>query len=130
MLLEEAKQQLSAYFNGEIVDFNIPLWWMGTPFQQSVWKEVVAIPYGETRSYEEISQIIASEKSVRAVAGANGANAMAIFIPCHRVIGKNNKLTGYSGGLDIKKNLLMLEQRELAKEGNNLFSISKPALSA
>ena len=94
--------------------FDIPLLLLGSTFQKQVWNALLKIPYGTTKSYQELSKIINNEKAVRAVANANGANAIGIIIPCHRIIGSNGKLTGYAGGLDKKKKLLHLE--------NNLFN--------
>ena len=82
---------------------------VGTDFQKSVWEALMNIPYGKTVSYLELSQNIGKPKAVRAVANANGANALSLFIPCHRIIGKDGSLTGYAGGLEIKKKLLELE---------------------
>jgi methylated-DNA-[protein]-cysteine S-methyltransferase len=82
---------------------------VGTPFQLSVWKALKTIPYGTTISYLELSKLIGNKKAVRAVAAANGANAIALMIPCHRIIGSNNKLVGYAGWLTVKKRLLKLE---------------------
>jgi len=108
-LLQETKVQLLEYFAGKRHDFSLPLLPLGSEFQKSVWNELSKIPYGETRTYLELSQNIGNEKAVRAVANANGANAISILIPCHRVIGTNGKLTGYAGGLTVKKKLLELE---------------------
>lgn len=102
-------QQLTEYFAGERKNFNIPLKMAGTNFQQSVWRALIKIPYGKTISYLELSQQLKNEKAIRAVASANGANAISIIVPCHRVIGSNGKLTGYAGGLQAKKKLLQLE---------------------
>jgi methylated-DNA-[protein]-cysteine S-methyltransferase len=101
------------YFAHERKDFNIPLLTVGTDFQKSVWEGLIKIPYGTTASYLELSKNIGNEKAVRAVASANGANAISILIPCHRIIGSNGDLVGYAGGLPAKKKLLELE--------NNLF---------
>jgi len=87
---------------------------LGTPFQQSVWKSLIKVPYGTTSTYLQLSKDINNEKVVRAVANANGANAMSIIVPCHRIIGTNGELTGYAGGLSVKKRLIKLEQNLLA----------------
>ncbi|MEA3352350.1 MAG: methylated-DNA--[protein]-cysteine S-methyltransferase [Campylobacterota bacterium] len=108
-VLKETSKQLDEYFNGKREEFDIPLLLIGTKFQKSVWKTLLDIPYGETRSYKEQARMLGDEKKVRAAANANGANAIAIIIPCHRVIGSNGKLTGYAGGVDIKEKLLKLE---------------------
>ena len=108
-ILEQTKKQLDEYFTGNRKTFDIPLHPVGTDFQKKVWHALLNIPYGETRSYKEIAQSIGSPNSVRAVAGAIGANGISIFIPCHRVIGSNHSLTGFAGGLDAKRRLLELE---------------------
>lgn len=109
-VIELAIKQLDEYFAGERKSFDIPLRFAGTDFQQLVWKELCRIPYGQTASYGEIAARIGMPTSVRAVANANGANAIAIFVPCHRVIGSNKTLTGYAGGLEAKQYLLDLER--------------------
>ena len=108
-LTDRAAEQLAAYFGGEIQAFDLPLDAGGTPFQQSVWRALCAIPYGETRSYRELAEAIGNPKAVRAVARANGANPLSIVVPCHRVIGADGTLTGYAGGLEMKARLLALE---------------------
>ena len=113
-IIRQTKIQLQEYFNMTRKVFDIPLLLVGSTFQKSVWNELLKIPYGTTASYLELSKNIGNEKAVRAVANANGANAIGIIIPCHRIIGSNGKLTGYAGGLDKKKKLLELE--------NNLFT--------
>jgi methylated-DNA-[protein]-cysteine S-methyltransferase len=102
--------QLNAYFAGELTDFNIELDMRGTEFQQRVWKALLTIPYGQTRSYGEIAEQIGAPGAARAVGLANGRNPIAIIVPCHRVIGASGSLTGYGGGLDRKKTLLELEK--------------------
>ena len=114
-IVKETINQLDEYFNLERKEFNIPLLMLGTPFQKSVWEALIKVPYGTTSTYLQLSKDINNEKAVRAVANANGANAISIIVPCHRIIGTNGELTGYAGGLDIKKKLLELEQ--------NLFTI-------
>ncbi|MFB6465685.1 methylated-DNA--[protein]-cysteine S-methyltransferase [Cytobacillus sp. Hz8] len=109
-LLKEAVKQLEEYFHGKRQDFSLPLEIQGTAFQQSVWQELLAIPFGETRSYQDIAVAIENPKAVRAIGQANKANHIPIIIPCHRVIGKNQSLTGYAGTrTDIKEKLLLLE---------------------
>jgi methylated-DNA-[protein]-cysteine S-methyltransferase len=103
--------QLDAYFAGELSDFDIELDLRGTGFQQRVWKALLTIPYGETRSYGEIAEQIGAPGAARAVGLANGHNPIAIIVPCHRVIGASGSLTGYGGGLDRKRTLLALEKR-------------------
>jgi methylated-DNA-[protein]-cysteine S-methyltransferase len=102
--------QLREYFAGELRDFEVSTSASGTPFQLRVWKALTTIPYGETRSYGEIARQIRNPKAVRAVGRANGANPIAVIVPCHRVIGANGTLTGYGGGLDRKEKLLKLER--------------------
>lgn len=114
-VLIQTKKELDEYFSMQRKEFSIPLYFVGSDFQKSVWDALLQIPYGETRSYKEQSKIIGDEKKVRAVANANGANAISIIVPCHRIIGSNGDLTGYAGGLPLKKKLLELE--------NNLFSL-------
>lgn len=103
------KRQLEAYFSGNLRDFNIPLHMEGTEFQRRVWKELQKIPYGQSISYLDLARRLGDEKCIRAAARANGANPIAILIPCHRVIGSDGSLVGYGGGLDMKEFLLRLE---------------------
>lgn len=109
-LLRQAAAQLEEYLAGRRKEFALPLSPMGTPFQQGVWSALLTIPYGETRSYQQIAEQISCPRGCRAVGLANGKNPIAIFIPCHRVIGKNGTLTGFGGGLPMKQALLALEQ--------------------
>ncbi len=108
-IIERAVAQLEAYFAGRRQTFDIPLVFTGSEFQNIVWRELLHIPYGTTISYAELARRIRNPKAVRAVAAANAANPISIFVPCHRVIGSNHTLTGYAGGLDAKKRLLELE---------------------
>ena len=108
-LADAVARRLDAYFEGQRVAFDFALAPSGTPFQQSVWRALCGIPYGETVSYAEIARRVGRPSAVRAVGAANGANPIAIVIPCHRVIGTNGTLTGYGGGLDRKRALLLLE---------------------
>jgi AraC family transcriptional regulator of adaptative response/methylated-DNA-[protein]-cysteine methyltransferase len=105
--------QLSEYFEGKRKNFDLPLVLCGTDFQKQVWRELLNIPYGQTRSYKQQSLAIKKPDAIRAVASANGANPIAIIIPCHRVIGEDGSLTGYGGGLWRKKWLLDLEKGQL-----------------
>ena len=105
----ETARQLDAYFAGELKDFDIPLDMQGTDFQKTVWKQLTAIPYGETWSYGEMAVAIGKPTASRAVGHANGSNPISIIVPCHRVIGSSGKLVGYGGGLDRKRALLALE---------------------
>lgn len=108
--LIKVQRQLDEYFFGKRKAFDIEIELNGTEFQQKVWKELLKIPYGETRSYKDIANLIQNEKAVRAVGNASNKNKIPIIIPCHRVIGSNGKLVGYDGGLDIKEKLLKFEQ--------------------
>jgi methylated-DNA-[protein]-cysteine S-methyltransferase len=107
----EAKRQLAAYFAGKLQQFELALAPVGTAFQQKVWHSLRTIPYGATCSYGDIARQIGKPTAVRAVGAANARNPLPIIIPCHRVIGSTGKLTGFSGGLTAKINLLQLEQR-------------------
>ncbi len=111
------EQQIGEYFLGTRKEFDLPLNLVGTPFQKRVWEGLLTIPYGETRSYKQQSIFLGDEKAIRAVAGANGENGIAIIIPCHRVIGANGSLTGYGGGLHRKKWLLDHEWKHSGKSG-------------
>ena len=116
-LLQEAAAQLNAYFVGRLRTFTLPLYGAGTPFQQRVWQALRAIPYGATRSYQDIACAVGNPRGTRAVANAIRHNPLSVIVPCHRVIGKNGRLTGYNGGtaaLYIKERLLALEQRVAA----------------
>ena len=113
--LEELRDQLNEYFSGSRKEFTVPLVTPGTEFQQRVWKELLKIPYGTTRSYQEQANALNSPDSVRAVANANGTNRISIIIPCHRVIGSDGRLTGYGGGLKRKKWLLDHEKKHSGK---------------
>jgi methylated-DNA-[protein]-cysteine S-methyltransferase len=108
-LLREAANQLQEYFGGRLRQFRIPLDILGTEFQKRVWRQLQEIPYGETRSYAQVAAATGNPAAVRAVGAANGRNPLAIVVPCHRVIGSAGKLTGYGGGLPLKKRLLELE---------------------
>jgi methylated-DNA-[protein]-cysteine S-methyltransferase len=112
-LIWEAKQQLQSYFNRERFDFKLPLDPPGTAFQRQVWEELNNIPYGQTSTYLKLAKKLGDENKVRAVAGANAANPIAIVIPCHRVIAGNGQLTGYAWGLDRKEWLLQHEQNRV-----------------
>jgi len=108
-LLLEAKKQFDEYFAGTRKVFDFPIQQTGTDFQQTVWKELLNIPYGETISYLELSKRIGDVKSIRAAGTANGKNKLGIVVPCHRVIGSDGSLVGYAGGLHRKEWLLRLE---------------------
>lgn len=103
-------RELDEYFQGKRKTFDIPLRTHGTPFQEKVWAALRAIPYGEVRSYKEVAEAIGHPKAYRAVGMANNANPVFIIVPCHRVIGADGSLTGYGGGLPMKRALLSLER--------------------
>jgi methylated-DNA-[protein]-cysteine S-methyltransferase len=117
---QQAVEQLTAYFNGQRSEFDLTLNPQGTDFQQLVWQQLIAIPYGQTCSYAHIAKQINNPKAVRAVGAANGRNPITIVVPCHRVIGSNGKLTGYAWGTDIKAGLLNLEKAALEKTNPTL----------
>lgn len=108
-VLEAAARQLDDYFAGRRQRFDLPLDFRGTDFQKQVWAALLAIPYGETRSYADIARAIGRPSATRAVGAANGRNPLSIIAPCHRVIGSNGALTGFAGGLAAKRHLLALE---------------------
>lgn len=110
-VIEQAKQQIDEYFKKERTSFNIPLAFAGTELQQQTWQGLLAIPYGQTASYGQLATSLGRPTAVRAIANANGANALSLFVPCHRVIGTNGTLTGYAGGLDAKQIILNVEQK-------------------
>ena len=109
-VLREAAVQIRAYAAGERKTFTLPLCPKGTAFELKVWQALQTIPYGETASYADIAAQVGNPKACRAVGRANGRNPLSIVVPCHRVIGKNGKLTGYAGGLPMKEKLLALER--------------------
>ena len=109
-VLKTMRRQLNEYFSRERKTFDIPILMAGSEFQISVWKSLPRIPFGKTSSYMEVARKISAPRAVRAVANANRANPVSIFVPCHRVIGNDGRLTGYSGGLLAKKKLLEMER--------------------
>ena len=115
-ILNQAQKELDEYFNGKRFEFNLPLAPKGTPFQQKVWSALTKIPYGTVWSYGEQAKFLNAPKASRAVGAANGKNPIAIIIPCHRVVGSTGKLTGFSGGMKMKTDLLLLEGHQI----NNL----------
>ena len=119
-ILEQTKSQLNEYFEGHRKTFNLSLEARGTAFQKRVWRVIRQIPYGQLRSYQDIANAIDSPSAPRAVGRANNKNPLAVIIPCHRVIGTNGLLTGYVGGLDIKKDLIDLEKMRIIEENNFL----------
>lgn len=122
-LLKTCADQIQAYFLGKLKKFDIPISLSLTPFQEIVLSKVLVIPYGETRSYGQLADSIGNPRSVRAIGNANGKNPLPIIIPCHRVVGAEGQLTGYSGGLWRKKWLLQHESSCLQL---NLFSAFSP----
>ena len=114
-LIDKTIKQLNEFFTRKRFEFDIPILFVGTDFQQKVWQELMKIPYGETTTYLDIAERIREPQAFRAVANANGANAISIIVPCHRVIGKSNKfkLAGYAGGVNVKERLLKLESGQL-----------------
>lgn len=122
-VLRQCILQLDEYFNGRRKIFSLPLQTSGTPFQQKIWQLVAQIPFGETRSYLDISIAAGDKNLMRAVGAANGANKLPIVIPCHRVVGANGSLTGYAGGLWRKAWLLRFEQKDTRPE---LFDVITP----
>ncbi len=113
--LKTLEAELASYFAGSLRDFSVPLVYPGTEFQRRVWTQLLAIPYGETRSYEQVAIAVGDAKAVRAVGRANGLNRIAIVIPCHRVVNKSGALGGYGGGLQRKQALLDLERQGTAE---------------
>ena len=111
-VLDQAERELREYFLRERRAFDVPLAPRGTPFQLSVWEEVRRIPYGETRAYIDVARALGNEKACRAVGRANNHNPLPLFVPCHRVIGRDGSLVGYAGGMAAKKWLLRMEQEQ------------------
>ena len=114
-LIKAAFKQIKEYLGGDRKYFDLPIETIGTEFQKKVWNELRNIPYGQTKTYKDIAFAIKNEKACRAIGNANNKNPLPIIIPCHRVIGSNGKLVGYSGGLDIKEKLLNIEKIEVNK---------------
>lgn len=115
-LTDCAAAQLEEYFAGKRRGFDVPLFPTGTPFQKLVWNALQSIPYGETRSYKQIAEMIGKPRACRAVGMANNKNPILIMIPCHRVVGSNGSLVGFAAGLQIKERLLTLEKENLCKQ--------------
>ena len=120
-LIVEMQRQLEQYFQKERTSFDIPLLFVGTLFQKEVWNELLKVPYGKTETYLGLSQKLNNTKAIRAVAAANGANAISIIVPCHRIVGSNGELVGYAGGVDVKQKLLRLENSANYAEQLKLF---------
>jgi len=108
---KDVREQLTAYFAGKLLHFDVPVAGEGTEFQKAVWKELLTIPFGTTQTYGELAQRLGDINASRAVGAANGRNPIGIIVPCHRVIGANGALTGYAGGLERKQWLLAHEKR-------------------
>ncbi len=111
-VLIETRKQLDEYLTGNRTEFTVPLRTVGSDFQNTVWQALLNVPYGTTSTYLQLAKNINNPKAVRAVANANGANAIGIIIPCHRIIGSNGELVGYAGSLPVKKRLLTIESHE------------------
>jgi methylated-DNA-[protein]-cysteine S-methyltransferase len=127
-VLLETERQLAEYFAGKRKRFTVMLDFAGTEFQKKVWQALLAIPFGQTRSYGEIAKALGNAKAMRAVGAANGKNPISIIAPCHRVIGSTGKLTGFAGGLDVKARLLDLEQAGAALSpamADTLFHVAR-----
>ena len=123
-ILSRAAEQIKAYFTGGLTRFSLPCTLVGTDFQKSVWKEVAGVPFGVTESYRGIADSIGNRRAVRAVGAAQRMNPLPIVIPCHRIIGSDGSLTGYAGGLPLKKWLLEHEQSLLEKTADNPQGLS------
>jgi len=117
-IINKTKIQLLEYFDCQRKEFSIPLLFVGTDFQKTVWTELLNVTYGKTDTYLGLSTKLNNIKAIRAVASANGANAISIIVPCHRIIGSNGELVGYAGGLTAKKKLLELEGKEMQTKLN------------
>jgi methylated-DNA-[protein]-cysteine S-methyltransferase len=122
-VIKKAATRLAEYFDGKRRSFDLPLALKGTDFQIAVWKALLTIPAGETRSYQDIAVQIGKPKAVRAVGMANNRNPLVIIVPCHRVIGKDGSLTGYGGGLPVKRYLLDLEKRCYGSLSQNQLTV-------
>lgn len=110
-LYPEARDQMTEYFAGRRTRFDFPMRMIGTPFQRSVWQALLDIPYGQTRAYRDLAEAIGKPGSNQAVGAANGANPLPLAVPCHRVVGADGSLTGYGGGIDVKRKLLAHEHQ-------------------
>jgi methylated-DNA-[protein]-cysteine S-methyltransferase len=114
--LIEAERQLSEYFAGKRIQFDLPLQPDGTEFQKKVWQALKEIPFGKTKSYQDLARAVGSPDASRAVGAANGKNPLSIVVPCHRVVGADGALTGFAGGLETKAVLLALEARSVKNQ--------------
>lgn len=122
-IIDQTIVQLNAYFKQEITEFNLPLHFVGTDFQQKVWTALLQIPYGKTSTYLQQAITLKNALAIRAVATANGANALAIIVPCHRIIGSDGSLVGYAGGLSVKQKLLTLEGASSCNKNQQQLSL-------
>ncbi len=122
-IIEQAFDELTAYFAGKRTRFELPLRFVGTELQQRVWRALLDIPFGTTTTYGSLTALVAQSTAIRAVAAANGANALSVVVPCHRVIGSAGELVGYAGGLDAKRALLALEGVALPCTQPELFPV-------
>jgi methylated-DNA-[protein]-cysteine S-methyltransferase len=129
-LFVEAFEQLDAYFAGRLTRFDLPLRLAGTAFQNKVWTALRGIPFGETISYGALASRIGKPSASRAVGGANGANPLPIVVPCHRVIGSDKSLTGFAGGVEIKRFLLAHEQQASGRQGSPNSLAFRPAAAS
>ena len=120
-IIAESFKQISEYIAGERVSFDIPLMLVDTDFQKSVWEELMKVPYGTTQSYLGLAKSMGNEKAIRAIATANGANAISIIIPCHRIIGSSGEMVGYAGGTPTKRKLLELENQNNSDSQIGMF---------
>ncbi|QQS49772.1 MAG: methylated-DNA--[protein]-cysteine S-methyltransferase [Bacteroidota bacterium] len=120
-LILGVKSQLDEYFNSQRKVFDIPILLAGTDFQKLVWKELLNVGYGTTETYQGLAARLSKQDAIRAIGSANGANALAILVPCHRIVGQNGKLIGYAGGLQAKKKLLELEGVYFSNGQKSLF---------
>ena len=127
-IIDKAIEQLDEYLRGDRNKFDIPLLMVGTEFQKSVWNALMKVPYGLTSTYLQLAENVNNKKAVRAVASANGANAISLIIPCHRIIGSNGELVGYAGGLPVKKRLLELEQSDSVTQTGSIQCDSESTL--
>jgi methylated-DNA-[protein]-cysteine S-methyltransferase len=122
-VLQQTRRQLAEYFEAGRREFDLPLHMVGTAFQQKVWNALLAIPYGETATYLQLTERLGQREAIRAVANANGANALSIIVPCHRIIGSQGEMVGYAGGLQAKKQLLLLENARFAQKSTQQLSL-------
>ncbi len=119
--LKLSVQALERYFLGQLFEFDAPLDLIGTFFQKQVWSALLTIPYGKTKSYDEIAKLINNPKSYRAIGNANCNNPVSLIVPCHRVVRKNGALGGYNGGIEVKKWLLEFERKNLNQQAKNFL---------